>query len=160
MRLAIIAIASVGLVGTLMHQIPASASAAAEAAPGGGTLYKRCAACHLATGTGIPGAFPPLKANIAGLVKRADGRRYMVLSVLKGVSGPITVGGKPYRGSMPAHSGMKDADVAATLNHVVVKLAGSTAKPFTEAEVKAVRAGSAGILSSQVGQMRAALKGL
>ena len=27
--------------------------------------YQRCAACHLPTGEGIPGAFPPLKGRVA-----------------------------------------------------------------------------------------------
>ncbi len=30
----------------------------ATAADDGATIYKRCAACHLANGAGVPGAFP------------------------------------------------------------------------------------------------------
>lgn len=127
----------------------------------GAALYKRCAACHLPTGAGVPGAYPPLGADFAALTKKADGRRYLVLAVIKGVSGPIVIGGKPFRSVMPAQAGMSDGDVAAVLNHVAVKLAkaGAGFKPFTETEVKAVRAGAGTFNAAQVGQMHAKVGG-
>lgn len=129
----------------------------ALAASDGAALYKRCAACHLPTGAGVPGAFPPLTADFAVLANKPDGRRYLALAVLRGVSGLITVGGKTYRGVMPAQAGMTDADIAAVLNHVAVKLAkaGSGFKPFNEAEIKATRAVGVTMTSAQVGLLHA-----
>ena len=44
-------------------QAQAQATAAATPADGKSLFTKNCAACHQATGAGIPGAFPALKAN-------------------------------------------------------------------------------------------------
>jgi len=132
---------------------PASAQTADGAA-----IYKRCAACHLATGAGVPGAFPPLRADIRALAAKPDGRRYLVLVVTKGVSGPITVEGKAYRGVMPAQAGLNDAQIAAVLNHVLATSAkGGTAKPFTAAEVAQVKAGATGLTPAAIGKLNATL---
>lgn len=126
----------------------------------GATLYKKCSACHLPTGAGVPGAYPALSTDFLTLAKKPAGRRYLALVVIKGVAGPITVGGKPYRGVMPAQ-GMNDADTAAVLNHVgsVVAKGGKGFKTFTEAEVKAARASGAALTSSQVGALHATVGG-
>ncbi len=124
----------------------------------GAAVYKRCAACHLATGAGVPGAFPPLRADIRALAAKPDGRRYLVLVVTKGVSGPITVEGKAYRGVMPAQAGLNDAQIAAVLNHVLATSAkGGTAKPFTAAEVAQVKAGATGLTPAAIGKLNATL---
>ena len=134
-----------------------SAPAAAQTADGA-AIYKRCAACHLASGDGVPGAFPPLRADIRALAARPDGRRYLILVVTRGVSGPITVEGKPYRGVMPAQAGLTDAQVAAVLNHVLATSAkGGGARPFTAAEIAQARAGSAGMTPAAIGRLNAAL---
>lgn len=122
----------------------------AQAAADGAAIYKRCAACHLANGAGVPGAFPPLRADIRALAGNAAGRRYLALVVIKGVSGPITVEGKPYRGVMPAQAGLNDAQIAAVLNHI---LKGASAKPFTPAEVAQHRASGAGLNAAAVGKL-------
>ena len=109
-----------------------AAAGPALAADDGATIYKRCAACHLASGAGVPGAFPPLKADVRSLAASAAGRRYLALVVIRGVSGPITVEGKTYRGTMPAQGGLNDAQVAAVLNFVV---RGGSAKAFTQREI-------------------------
>lgn len=121
------------------------------AAEDGATIYKRCAACHLANGAGVPGAFPPLKSDVRALAGTVAGRRYLALVVIRGVSGPITVEGKAYRGMMPAQAGLNDAQVAAVLNHVV---RGGTAKPFTPREIAGYRAGSAALNSAAVGRLQ------
>jgi nitrite reductase (NO-forming) len=56
-----------------------------------------CFACHMANGEGLPGVFPPL-ANSDYL--KADKDR-AIRAVTKGLSGPITVNGKPYNNLMP-----------------------------------------------------------
>lgn len=117
----------------------------------GATIYKRCAACHLPNGAGVPGAFPPLQADAAALARTPDGRRYLALTVIRGVSGPITVGGKPFRGTMPAQAGLDDAQVAAALNHVLK----GPVQPFSASEIAGFRAGSAALTSAAVGRLRA-----
>lgn len=133
----------------------------ALAAADGAAIYKRCAACHLPTGAGVPGAFPPLGADFAMLAKAPAGRRYAILGVIKGISGPITVGGKPYRGVMPAQSGLDDEGIAAVLNHVALAIAkaGKGFVSFTPAEVAKVRATSASLNSAAVGQLHGAAGG-
>lgn len=133
-----------------------TAAGQAMAADDGATIYKRCAACHLADGSGVPGAFPPLKADVRSLAATAAGRRYLALVVIRGVSGPITVGGKAYRGTMPAQAGLNDAQVAAVLNHVI---RGATAKPFTPREIAGYRAGSAGLNSAAVARLQPGIAG-
>lgn len=128
-----------------------AAAGPALAADDGATIYKRCAACHLANGAGVPGAFPPLKTDVRSLGATAAGRRYLALVVIRGVSGPITVEGKAYRGTMPAQAGLNDAQVAAVLNHVI---RGGSAKPFTPGEIAGYRAGGAGLNSAAVGRLQ------
>ncbi|MBP7136779.1 MAG: cytochrome c [Sphingomonadaceae bacterium] len=133
----------------------------ALAAPDGPTVYKRCAACHLPTGVGVPGAFPPLGADFATLTKTPAGRRYIILGVIKGISGPITVAGKPYRGVMPAQVGLDDEAVANVLNHVAVNIAkaGKGFSPITAAEVAKTRASGTGLTAASVAQLHASAGG-
>lgn len=141
---------------TLLALAGLAAAGPAVAADDGATIYKRCAACHLANGAGVPGAFPPLKADVRTLAGTAAGRRYLALVVIRGVSGPITVEGKPYRGMMPAQAGLTDAQVAAVLNHVV---RGGSAKAFTPREIAGYRAGSAALNSAAVGRLQPSTAG-
>lgn len=133
----------------------------AGAAPDGATIFNRCAACHTATGAGVPGAFPPLQADFRTLATTAAGRRYVALAVIKGLTGPITVEGKPYRGVMPAQSGLTDADIAAVLNHVGTRIAksGPPFRAFTAAEVSAARASGAALASADVAKLHAGAGG-
>src|SRR5690606_5760091 len=58
-----------------------------------------CANCHMATGMGVPGAFPPLAGSewVVGSPER------LIRIVLHGLEGPIEVAGVQYPGSlMPA----------------------------------------------------------
>lgn len=103
----------------------------------GAALYAaRCAACHQATGTGVPGAFPPLAGSewVAGDAKR------LAALVLHGMTGPITVKGATYNGAMPAFGAqLDDAEVAAVLTHVRSKWGGGAAAVDTNtvAQVRA-----------------------
>ncbi len=65
----------------------------------GRKLYNgNCAACHQASGQGVPGAFPPLAGS--EWVTGSDERLVRVL--LHGLTGPITVKGNTYNNNMPA----------------------------------------------------------
>ena len=137
------------------------AAPAAGPAQSGAALFMRCAACHTATGAGVPGAYPPLGADFRKLATKPAGRRYLALAVIRGLNGPITVGGKPYRGMMPAQAGMDDAAVAAVLNHVGTAIAktGPAFAPFNAAEVAGIRAGGASLSAADVARLHAGAGG-
>ena len=149
-----LAVIAAGGLATAQASPPASS-------PDGAALYKRCAACHTATGAGVPGAYPPLQGDFRELAAKKEGRRYIALAVTRGLSGPITVDGKAYRGVMPAQAGMTDADVAAVLNHVGTRIArsGPAFSAFTTAEVAAARKSGATLSAGQVAQLHGAIGG-
>lgn len=110
----------------------------------GAAVYLRCFGCHTATGSGIPGTYPPLAGHTAELVK-AD-RAYPVKVVLYGLAGEIEIGGKKYNGKMPGFGDqLKDDEVAALMNYILSRWGNEKVLPkghkeFTAAEVKAQRA--------------------
>ena len=86
-----------------------------ERADGGAVFSGRCAACHQATGRGVPGVFPPL---VGSEYVTGDPARLARL-VLRGLTGPVTVAGATFNGAMPAWADqLKDAEVAAVLTYV------------------------------------------
>lgn len=109
----------------------------------GSALFQRCAACHMATGKGVPGAFPPLAGRLGEIAGHAAGRDYLILVVSHGLTGQINVDGMNYNGFMPAQNyGLDAAAVADILNYAAYGLAGSKAepgKPFTADEVASVQ---------------------
>lgn len=130
---------------------------AAAGDPGMAT-YKRCAACHLPTGKGVPGTFPPLVDRLEQAAMSEAGRAYLVLTVTAGIMGPIEVDGRTYRGIMPAQAGLSDADIAAVLNYAKgLKSAGAEppgTEPFTAGEVAAIRAAHPGMNPQTVRALR------
>ena len=123
----------------------------ASAALDGKTIYARCAACHLPTGTGVPGAFPAFDDDFKRLSATPAGRRYLALVVTNGVAGTLTIDAKTYRGAMPPQP-LDDAGVANVLNFIATGFAkaGKAYKPFTPAEVARIRASGATLNSSAV----------
>ena len=85
------------------------------AAEGAALFASYCATCHQANGAGVRAAIPPL-----------DGSRYVladaqvpVAIVLRGIAGPIEVGGALYNGRMPTfHATLNDGQIARILTHV------------------------------------------
>jgi len=136
----------------LFLPLVALATSAFAADPDGAAVYKRCAACHLASKAGVPGAFPPLKGEVQKFAAKPDGRRYLVLVVTRGLSGSIKAEGKTYMGMMPAQSMLSDAEVAAVLNHVT-----SHAKAFSADEVAKLRASGASLSPADVAKLNAKL---
>lgn len=109
-----------------------------EAEAGQAAYLAHCAACHQADGSGLRGAFPPLKG--ADWLASHDVNAAIEV-VLKGLSGPITVNEVAYNAVMPAMSHISDADVAAILNHVYANL-NDLSKRVSAEQVAAVRSGS------------------
>ena len=132
-----------------------SAGPALAADAQGAILFKqRCAVCHMAEGQGVPGAFPPLKKDVASFAGKPEGRRYLALVVTRGLSGPIKAEGQVYRNIMPPQSMLTDAQVAAVLNHVT-----GTDKPFTADEITKIRTAGAMMTPTQVAQLNHKLVG-
>jgi nitrite reductase (NO-forming) len=72
-----------------------------------------CFACHQADGQGLAGVFPPLAKSDYLM---ADKTR-AIASLIKGLSGPITVNGKQYNGVMPP-SMLNNEQIASVLTYV------------------------------------------
>ena len=121
-----------------------------------------CAACHQASGAGLPGVFPPL-AGHGGDLYRAEGgiggRQYLIDVMLYGLQGAITVGGATYNGLMPAWAQLGDEQIAAVINHTVAGFDGVDAPDGFDAirpeEVAASR--GQGLTATQVLELRAQL---
>ncbi|MGH8137597.1 MAG: cbb3-type cytochrome c oxidase subunit II [Steroidobacteraceae bacterium] len=108
-----------------------------DAAARGQALFTAtCAACHQATGEGLPGAFPPLKGN--SVVNDADPREHIHV-ILHGLQG-ANVGGTSYSSPMPPFGAtLTDTDVANIINHERSSW-GNHGAPVTARQVAAERA--------------------
>jgi cytochrome c oxidase cbb3-type subunit 2 len=85
------------------------AAAGGDAAKGKALFTANCAACHQASGEGLPGAFPPLKGN--EVVNDADPTAQL-RAVLNGLQG-AKVGAVVYSSPMPPFGPtLSDADIA------------------------------------------------
>lgn len=84
------------------------------AAEKGKEVYSKvCIACHQANGQGIPGAFPPLAKS--DFLNKDLNRAIGIVS--KGFTGPITVNGAKFNGSMP-NPNLTKQQVADVLTYV------------------------------------------
>ncbi|HET8764905.1 MAG TPA: multicopper oxidase domain-containing protein [Rhodanobacter sp.] len=128
---------------------PAASTPVAAAATGpykfdpakGSAIYTaNCAACHQATGTGLPGAFPPLKDN--PVVNDPDPAK-QITTILHGLQGE-NVMGTVYPSAMPPFAAsLSDADIADVANHERTSW-GNQGKQVTAAQVQALRAKGGG----------------
>lgn len=94
---------------------------------------QHCLICHQSEGQGSPGVIPPLARSdyLAG------DRTNAILTVVQGLSGPITVNGQNYNGAMPPFV-LDDVQVAAVLTFARSSW-GNTADAITADEVREVR---------------------
>ena len=93
-----------------------------------------CFACHLQEGQGLPGIFPPLAGSD---FLKADKDRAIRIPI-KGLSGPITVNGKPYNNLMPPQQ-FTDDQIADVLTYVMNSW-GNNLGTVSTADVKRVHA--------------------
>jgi len=115
------------------------AAASAERVDGAAVFSGHCAACHQATGLGLPGVFPPLA--LSEYVNGDPGR--LARLVLRGLTGPVTVAGAAFNGAMPAWADqLEDAEIAAVLTYVRSHF-GNNAAPLSADAVAAARAATA-----------------
>ena len=118
--------------------IPGAAVAAggAAAAPNGAELFTRCAACHQATGLGVPGAYPPL----AGSEWLLNNPEVPIRIVLHGLQGDITVKNTKFNNAMtPFGDQLSDAEIAAIISYERSSW-GNSASKITAEQVASVRA--------------------
>jgi len=110
----------------------------ADAAKGQALFISTCAACHQASGEGLPGVFPPLKGNAA--VNDANPTMH-IHAILHGLQG-ANVGGIVYPSPMPPFATtLSDADIAAIINYERSSW-GNHGAPVTNEQVAAERAKS------------------
>ncbi len=113
----------------------ARAGGSAGAVDGAQLYAAQCAACHQATGAGLPGVFPPLAGSEWVVAKEI----VPVNILLHGISGKLTVKGASYSGAMPAFGEkMSDQEIAAVLTYVRSGF-GNSAGKIDAATVKSVR---------------------
>lgn len=141
------------MVGAALLMLPTSASMAADNLPAP-VLSQPCAACHLPSGAGVPGAFPPLRDNLRALADTPAGRRYVVLAVIRGLTGPLVVGSQRFNGAMPAQP-LGNDQVARILNDLL----GPGQRAFTSREVAGIRTAGAMLNGAQVARLRPAPAG-
>jgi mono/diheme cytochrome c family protein len=99
-----------GAGGAVTGEPPTAATVNGQA-----VFESRCAACHQASGQGLPGAFPPLAGSEYVLGEEDP----VVRIVLHGLQGPVTVKGQTYNGAMPAWANvLSDAEIAAVLTYI------------------------------------------
>lgn len=111
------------------------AACGAPREPGAALYATYCQGCHLPTGEGIHGIYPPL----AGTDWVAGDEARLIRLALDGVTGPMEVEGVVYDHTKAPHSFLSDAEVAALLTHVRAEY-GPGAGPITAAQVAQVRA--------------------
>jgi len=106
----------------------------------GAQIYSMtCAACHQATGAGLPSQYPPLAPSdfVTGNEQR------LIHLVLRGLTGEVEVEGEMFKGEMPGWApALNDAQVASVLTYIR-KSFGNAAPPVTAERVAAVRTASA-----------------
>lgn len=109
-----------------------------EGGPPGDKIFNTyCAACHQATGKGLPGQFPPLAGS--DWVNTESPNR-VIRIVLYGFSGSVTVLGSQYNNSMPPWKPvLKPEEIAAVLTFVRQnKEWGNSAPAVKTEQVKAI----------------------
>lgn len=143
------------LMGLLLTvYLPSGMAAEPEAPP---HYVQRCAACHLADGAGVPGAFPPLARRVDAIASSDAGRRYLVAVITHGVTGPLEIDGVAYQGVMPPQAGLSHEQVAQLLNGLRTWGASSpAAAEFTAAEVERLRSADASLGMAGVAALRPA----
>ncbi len=111
------------------------AKAGAAKADGAAIYAARCAACHQASGLGLPGVFPPLAGS-----EWVNGKPELLASILlHGIQGRLTVKGVAFEGAMPAfRDQLDDESIAAVASYARAQW-GNAGAPIPAATVASVR---------------------
>ncbi len=85
----------------------------------GKRLYSQnCVVCHQATGLGVPGQFPPLAGSEWVLSEAPHAENHLVLLMLNGHQGPMSVKGQNFNNAMPLWKQLPDDQIAAILTYI------------------------------------------
>jgi mono/diheme cytochrome c family protein len=126
----------------LLALAAASSGNAAPVSAGAKLFQDNCQICHQADGVGVPGQFPRLGGRAPTIAASPEGRKFLSLIVLNGMSGSVSVDGQTIVGIMPGFPSLSDADLAAALTYVTNLGAGAVKPaPLKPAEIAAARAG-------------------
>ncbi len=94
--------------------LPNQDDALAKSMERGKVIYaENCITCHMGTGEGVAGAFPPL-AKADYLVKTPE---KAIAAIKFGLSEKITVNGVNYEGMMP-NPGLDNEEIADVMNYI------------------------------------------
>src|SRR5881398_920847 len=118
---------------------PQGAQQVAELSPrdrGKKIFAANCQTCHQANGLGVPGQYPPL----AGSEFTTGGSQRMVMIVLKGLQGPVTVKGQQYGTAVmqPWDKTLTDKQIADVMTYERSEW-GNSASPVTPDQIAAFR---------------------
>jgi mono/diheme cytochrome c family protein len=122
--------------------IPAAAmllaAMGAAYADGAQVFDTSCAFCHQSGGVGVPGQFPRLAGRAGEIASKPEGKQFLPLVLLNGMSGRVNVDGEQILGIMPGFDAMSDDDMAAVLTY----LTGLDHAPvaYTADDIRAARA--------------------
>jgi mono/diheme cytochrome c family protein len=94
------------------------AAMASAQADGAQVFDTSCAFCHQSGGVGVPGQFPRLAGRAGEIAAKPEGKRFLSLILLNGMSGRISVDGEQILGIMPGFDTMSDDDMAAVLTYL------------------------------------------
>lgn len=115
---------------------PQSSEQDSEAGKG---VFGQCSACHMPSGEGVVGAFPPLRGRMASLAETENGRLYLASVLLNGMSGTIKVKDVSYNGFMLAYGHiLSDQQISAVLNYVALELTDTPVDGFQEFSAKEI----------------------
>jgi len=92
----------------------------------GQEAYQRCVVCHQPDGAGIPGIFPALKDRLAAIMASVEGREYITMVLIDGLSGTIEIDGQRYVGAMPAQY-LTDAQISALIDYMATNFGAADA---------------------------------
>ena len=144
----------------LLCLLAAGACAAEDTKEYSADAYTVCSACHLASGEGIPGAFPPIRNRAASIADLEGGREYLISVVSSGLMGTLEADGMTYMGVMPGHQGsMSPETIANALNYLVFSLVDEApdVEPFTGDEVRVQQESSESASPATAASMRGKL---
>lgn len=104
----------------------------AQYAVNGQKLYAtHCQSCHGARGEGLGMLYPPLTDTLYLRKNRAQ----LACIVKNGMTAPVEVHGKIYKGDMPGNPALTNVDIAYILTYITTNF-GNDTETFTQDEVK------------------------
>lgn len=103
-------------------------------ADGAGIYQDFCVQCHLDTGEGVSGVFPPL-ADSDYLLNNID---LSIKGIKYGLNGPIEVNGETYDGVMQ-NQGLEEEEIADVMNYILNSWNNSSEQVITPQRVSQIQ---------------------